>query len=41
MLNADVAAHRHLEAMLTQDFLVVMRTVLAAAIAVEDAAIGR
>ena len=35
------SAHRRLEPMLTQDFLIVVRTVLAAAIAVEDAALGR
>ena len=33
-----LAAHRHLEPMLAQDLLIVMRTILAAAIAVEDAA---
>jgi hypothetical protein len=34
-------AHRHLEAMLAQDFLVVMGTILAAAVGVMDAALGR
>ena len=33
-----LATHRHLEPMLAQDLLIVMRTILAAAIAVEDAA---
>ena len=32
-----LAAHRHFEAMLAQDFLIVVRTVLTAAVAVEDA----
>lgn len=36
-----LAAHRHLEPMLAQDLLIVVRTVLAAAIAVEDRASGR
>ena len=34
------AAHRRLEPMLTQDLLVVVGAVLAAAVAVEDAALG-
>jgi len=33
-----LAAHRHLEPMLAQELLIVVRTVMAAAIAVEDAA---
>ena len=36
-----LAAHRYLEAVFTQDLLVVVRTLLAAAIAVEDAALVR
>ena len=35
------AAHRRLDPMLTQDFLVFVGAVLAAAVAMEDAALGR
>ena len=35
------AAHRHLEAVLAQDLLIIMRTILAAAIRVVDAVFGR
>ena len=35
------AAHRYLEAMFTQDFLVVMRTILAAPVGVVDTAARR
>ena len=41
VIAVTLAAHRHFEPTLAQDFLVVMRTVLAAAITVEDAALGR
>ena len=41
VIAVALAAHRHLEPMLAQDLLVVVRTVLAAAVAVEDAALGR
>ena len=36
-----LAAHRYLEVVLVQDFLVVVRTILAATIRVMDAALGR
>ena len=41
IIAIPLAAHRYLEAVFTQDLLVVVRTLLAAAIAVEDAALVR
>jgi hypothetical protein len=38
IVAVTLAAHRHLEPMLAQDLLIVMRTIVAAAIAVEDTA---
>lgn len=40
VVEVALAAHGYLKAVLAQDFLVVVRTVLAAAIAVEDATLG-
>ena len=41
VITISFAAHGHLEAMLAQDLLIIMRTVLAAAIRVVDAIFGR
>ena len=41
VIAVTLAAHRHFDPMLAQNFLVVMRTVLAATVTVEDAAFGR
>ena len=40
IITISFSVHRHLEAMLTQDFLIVMRAVLRPAIRVVDAAFG-
>jgi hypothetical protein len=41
VLAVTFAAHRHLDPLLTQDFLIVMRTVLAAPVGVMDTALRR
>ena len=41
IVTIALAAHRYLEAMLTQDLLIIVRTILAATVGMMDAALGR